>query len=251
MRLYCVVLVAAATLLTSVDASSAATTDLNLAITPDFPVARAFTDGQDDAAAKRFLRAEKAKTEDEEERGVSISSNWVTKLQNVFKTGAASKLTKQAGTVATKLTPRSKLSEEMFAKQQTYLDDAFTGLKLNLVDENANIFKAPKFEQWVKKRKAFNNKNHIEDDSGIEIVSKYVNDEVKLSAWIENAKRDPKWKSMADQFRKGQLSQWLAAGIYPDVVYKLLNVKKLGAVSQNRDLWRQYLHAYVHGRLLT
>ncbi|KAH7464926.1 uncharacterized protein KRP23_12664 [Phytophthora ramorum] len=72
---------------------------------PDFPVARALTNGQDDAAAKRFLRAEKAKTEDEEERGVSISSNWVTKLQNVFKTGAASKLTKQAGTVATKLTP--------------------------------------------------------------------------------------------------------------------------------------------------
>ncbi|KAE8968732.1 hypothetical protein PR003_g28757 [Phytophthora rubi] len=153
----------------------------------------------------------------------------------------ASGLTKIKGTVSG---IKSKINN---AKLITWLNDrrstdyAFTKLKLHL--EGENLFKSPKLNLWVEYRQLYNNQNGIRDSSGIATLLKHYDDEV-LSRMIEAARLDPKTAKIANEFRFGQVAEWLRTKTDPNYVNRMLNVKGTAFEDANRKLWRAYRQEY-------
>ncbi|KAE9071743.1 hypothetical protein PF005_g19928, partial [Phytophthora fragariae] len=172
---------------------------------------------------QRALRATNLGEEDEE-RGIIASG--LTKIKNTVS-GIKSNY------------HNAKLITWLNDRRST--DYVFTKLKLHR--EGENLFKSPKLSFWVEYRQLYNTQNGIKDSSGIATLLKHYDDEV-LSRVIEAARLDPKTAKIANEFRFGQVAEWLRTKTDPNYVNRMLNVKGAAFEDANRKLWRAYRQEY-------
>nr|QMU24884.1 PaRXLR60 [Phytophthora agathidicida] len=253
MRLNCVVLLFVAALVSSVEAFlvAAELTKVN----PNGPVVRVLMEDQSGIQVKRLLRAEKAteeKEDDEEERAV-FGSNLISKLKNALKFKSKSKIVPVSEVLPTKLEQAiakinadadsmAKLSKEALEQRQNYLGKLFEEFKLEKVGKN--LFEGEGMKTWITARKKYNQHNGIDDTSGFETLSKYY-PEKELAGMIELARMNPKTKDLANEFRAGQIAQYLREGKRSHEVYALVFAKN---GEENKALWKEYLNAINHQR---
>ncbi|KAL4086425.1 hypothetical protein PRIC1_014129 [Phytophthora ramorum] len=185
MRLHLILLLAAVALVSTVDASLAATSTLSSPAAAHTPSVE-----QHDIVAKRRLRAETTTDEeddDNEERFFSLPATGTKKLSSLIKTRA-----KNTGL------------------ESKFTDRYFKVLKLD--KKNGFLFGSEKLREWGRYVLTL---NKYDSEATITAMLSTLTKNYKpadLARWIESAKAAPSVGNLATKLQEAQFTKWLAGG---------------------------------------